>query len=416
MCRGVVAPLVERLRALIADERRFWIALAVFCTAVSFFKGIRLPDLWSATQSQLDYSGGFIRRGMFGEFLDLLNIHHYIPFAGISYLLMVALLLVLWWYARHFRPLNIFRAIVLAVFFSSFAVGYLASMVGFLDIPLALLVVGFLCVDSLPIRAVLAPPMIVLGILVHEIFAVVFVPVILLSFLLSAVPGDQTRRKFPRILIAYVIFLLALGMLTTFRISTFPTLPREGMAAFQEHIQQKVNFPLRPDLFLVLGRGVLDNLRIMSHYFRTGRYWMDQASTAMIFLPNALLFLWVSTLCLRSLSVGKGARRLLFWGSVVASFVPLMMNFLGWDVGRWWALTELTAFLTMLTVQRAAGASFDPKETEIFKRTAVWLIALNMASGTGLMDFVRTNTFPFSDLVKSGLTMLHAHHLILPVR
>jgi hypothetical protein len=48
--------------------------------AVSLLKGLRMPNLWSATHMTFNYTQGFIRRGLFGQVLRAVGgrgIYHY---------------------------------------------------------------------------------------------------------------------------------------------------------------------------------------------------------------------------------------------------------------------------------------------------------------------------------------------------
>ena len=82
-------------------EQRFWRWTALGLGILAFAKGIRLPNSWSYTQAQLDYSAGFIRRGFFGATLGhLLQLNLYTHFAVVSTALLLLLMAVLALLAR----------------------------------------------------------------------------------------------------------------------------------------------------------------------------------------------------------------------------------------------------------------------------------------------------------------------------
>ena len=86
-----------------AGERRFWRWTAVGLGAIAFGKGIREPNAWPYTHAQLNYSAGFIRRGLYGAALGHpLGLHLYGHYVVVS--------TVLW-----ANPLNPYIWIVLAV-------------------------------------------------------------------------------------------------------------------------------------------------------------------------------------------------------------------------------------------------------------------------------------------------------------
>jgi hypothetical protein len=68
--------------------------VAAIVFAVSLLKGLRMPNLWSATHMTFNYSQGFIRRGPFGEILRTVGGQHpynYNRLALIAVLMFVAM-------------------------------------------------------------------------------------------------------------------------------------------------------------------------------------------------------------------------------------------------------------------------------------------------------------------------------------
>jgi hypothetical protein len=100
---------------------------------------------------------------------------------------------------------------------------------------------------------------------------------------------------------------------------------------------------------------------------------------------------------------------------IVSSFSPLLMNFLGWDVYRWWAFVPLNTFLILMTVYRAGGpatgAWFDP----IWRNAGILLICLNIASGVGLLDNYVVNNVPYNILWQKTTDVFSHHRLTLPL-
>src|SRR5579871_1528497 len=64
-----------------------WTTLTIAVAIIAALKGVRLPSLWAATQLQLDYSAGFLKRGAMGSLFHLLHIpiERYWVSAGVSY-------------------------------------------------------------------------------------------------------------------------------------------------------------------------------------------------------------------------------------------------------------------------------------------------------------------------------------------
>ena len=88
---------------------------------ISVAKAIRLPTYKAATQAQVDYSFGLIKRGMFGAcFARPLHLEIYSRFAIFSWALLglaVVLLLVFTWCSG--APWRLLSPEIVALFFSS---------------------------------------------------------------------------------------------------------------------------------------------------------------------------------------------------------------------------------------------------------------------------------------------------------
>src|SRR5215475_8887619 len=83
-------------------ERRFWTLAASVLGSLAVLKGLHDPSAWSATQVQIDYSFGFVRRGLLGEALKTIGfqIYRYDLHVVVSAVLLatMVLLLALWVY------------------------------------------------------------------------------------------------------------------------------------------------------------------------------------------------------------------------------------------------------------------------------------------------------------------------------
>ena len=181
----------------------------------------------------------------------------------------------------------------------------------------------------------------------------------------------------------------------------------------QQTIAQHVDFPLRRDAVAVLGETFRENLRTMNAMWHSS-FWFYQFESVMEFLPSILVFLWMSLCSLRRRFPAR--RHLLEGFAAISSLSPLFMHFLGWDIFRWWALTVLTAFLTMLAIRQAVDVPSRAATLLPSRKIAALIIALNLAGGVGLMDGYSVNPFPFQAIAKSCIELIHSHHLILPTQ
>ncbi len=374
------------------DDSKFWNSLAFVVTLLALFKGFRLPNTWAATQAQVGYSRGFVKRGLFGTLIaQPLHLGSYVVFSCFSAALLLVLFVVFVVLVRSAglreRCGSAFPA---AVFGASYSTTYLAHLDGYLDVPLAALTIALLCIRNAKQRALVALPVTVLAVLTHELFLVVFFPVVLLSFALQALslPERAARRRALPSIVALAV--VALGT-TTFT-AMHSSADRQTARALEADIQRRVDFPVRPDFFEVFTRSAGDNLRIMLGYTHNHGWREAQLGCALILLPTGALLLGITWCLLEQSSISHA--RLAFLFCLAASLAPLAMNLLGWDVGRWYALAGLNCFLTLLCVCQFVPGNSLP-EYSAFVRAAILVIAISMASGGFLMDHLEIRPFPF---------------------
>ena len=377
---------------LLQNDSRFWNSFAFVVTLLAALKGFRLPNGWAATQAQVGYSRGFVKRGLFGAlFARPLHLGSYVVFTWFSAALLLVLFAVIVVLIRSARLRErCGSAFPAAVFGASYSTTYLAHLDGYLDVPLAALTVALLLIRDRKQRALVALPVTVLAVLTHELFLVVFFPVVLLSFALQALslPEPSARRKaLPGIAVLAVI---ALG--TTMLTATHSSADRQTARALEADVQKHVDFPIRPDFFEVFTRSAGDNLRIMLAYIHNRGWRQAQLGCTLLLLPTGALLLGIARCLLERSSIYHA--RLAFFFCVAASLAPLAMNLLRWDVGRWYALAGLNCFLTLLCVCQFVPGDPLP-EYPAFVRAAVLVIAISMASGGFLMDHREIRPFPF---------------------
>jgi hypothetical protein len=409
-CHHVAADVVaskvrsSRLTALLANDIWFWRAAVTLLSVIAILKGLRLPSLWAATQANLDYHQGFIKRGLFGELAYTLGIPiaHYDVFVLLSgFLLLVLLVLLARWVSRS-GALRLADGKVVAVFGASFALTYLVHLIGYLEIPLAILALIAVSISTVNRRLLGALVAGCLGVLIHESYVLVFLPMTLLPAFLAAIAGGRstastssTLRSFVPIAAivaatAVVLLVVALGAPMTAR--------RAG--ALQAAMTAAADFPTRGDFFPVLTRSAADNAAIMMATMTNGLWWLAQCNAFVTFMPTAGFFLWIS---LNIVDTHQGAGRAAKAAVAFASLCPLAMQLVGWDIYRWYALAAFSSFISLTIVCRHYGCNAPLAASGAVRNIALLLIAVNMATGTGLFDGHRVDTFPFVDFWKSCL-------------
>jgi hypothetical protein len=374
------------------SERRFWGWTAVGLGALAFGKGIREPNSWSYTQAQLDYSAGFMRRGLFGAALGhTLELDRYGHFAAVSTALLLLLFAALALLARSSKLAERTPpGELLAVFASSYSVSYLAHVNGYYDIPLALLCVLPLFVRSTGRRLAAAAVATTLGILIHEQFFFAFLPVLVVSVLFGAATAKSTGERRLAWVGGVLLAVLGLGLMTCMVLHG-PISPAQADTLWQS-MARTTDHPLMPVVVKMLPLTARENLDNMRGVWRRSAYLPAQVESLLLFGPTAAVLSWATLLLLRRWKPGR--HRWLYAGVLLATLAPLSLHLVGWDRSRWNELLSLNAFLLLLMVSRLVGG--EPVRFPVrLRRACLLVMLLNMASGGGMLDNLHSRPFPF---------------------
>lgn len=361
---------------------------------------------------ETDYSAGFIKRGLFGELLRYCHISHYNQIVVLSFiftLFLVAELAVL-----AFQRLGQVTGTpwVGAVMMTSFGLTYLVSLTGHLEIFQAVLAIAVLAISRpsffLPVAILVS----VIGLFVHELFLLVFVPLLLLRALLDAlqleVPGRPAGLRHSFLpgravgLLALIVTTLSIALL----LSRTPALSAQKIGLLRQSMIARLDFPPREWLFAVFARGIGDNFRLMSDLAHTSHYWNMQLESLCAFAPVTIFFIAVS---LRQVHhwPRKAMRPLLRIVVCAASLSPLLLHLQGFDGFRFNALVTLTSFLVMSVLLTHPGRSAHTSDLPAFPPSwsglAAFLIALNLGTGIGLLDSQQIQLFPQLESLRDGL-------------
>lgn len=383
-----VVPISQRL---FSEERSFWLLATWVLGTVAFFKGIRFPNQWSATQAQVDYRHGFVKRGLFGTlFTDHLHLNHYHYFVVFSFVVLaIALALLLLLVSRSRILSRVGDGELVALFFSSLAFTYLANLNGYSDILLLATTLIMLLIRRPKLRLVLALFLCPAALLIHSVFLLLFLPAVLFSFFADTV--EQRIRPRTAALAAGVLALLCLGV--TFRVSFHQSVSQAQALALEHEVASRVDFQVRPDFFDVMCRSFKNNVTVMYRTFRIAKYRATEFSAAITFLPVFGLILLAGRKVCNS-SANPLVKRFGFILLLCMAIAPVPTHALGWDCGRWDAFSCISAFLGVILLIRAL-----PQHKFVigpaFRNACILVIALNMASGEVLLDVAQPRPYPF---------------------
>ncbi len=382
--------MIRGLHGVFQDESRFYRLLLVVGGTTAILKGLRLPYIWAATQAQIDYRNGYMRRGLFGEICRQLHIPiwHYGVFAAVSFVLLTGLL---WLLARSVRKsgldaagLGAFSALVA----SSFCITMLTNLVGYCDILMALLVLVVMQFRKPSVQVMAALAAGIVGVLVHEMYAVAFLAVSLACTVCGlAFENDGNKRLWIGVGAAAIIpWAIILAPIRHARMTP------DEIAKLAADIRARVNFPSHDGvLFAIFGNSSGENVRKMWGFMHAGTYWVEEFFGLLAFLPTTLFFLALAWRV-------AGERRALRWYLALCTFAPMLLNLVAYDRYRWLALMELNAVLCAIAVcwstRRLHGDGVQPTFGPAWRRAAVLLLALNLATDIGLFQ-VHGRSFPF---------------------
>jgi hypothetical protein len=377
-------------------------------------KGVRLPGLWAATQLQIDYSFGPVKRGAAGATLRFLHlpIEHYWVFAAFSlcvFALTAALLVA--FIRRRYASREI--ALLTALFASSFAVTYLVHLIGFLDI---ILLAMTLCVLLLPQSRYL--PFLALcvclsGVLVHEIFLLCFFPVLWFRFFLDAMltSGAARRRA-----IVWALLLPAAVVAETIALAAARPMGTEELAAFQAALGAKADFPLRSDVLDVMGRTASENFTMVMERAKLPRWWVREAGGILSLFWMAVFFSWQSARLIARSTVRNKPLTIIV--AVGVSLAPALTQIIAWDLYRWYAICVFAAFIALLMLVERLAADVQGEWLVSRSKTVVFiLMAFSLTAGAGFFEKYKVNTFPYADnLLEAKETYDRFGYIPAPVR
>jgi hypothetical protein len=401
--------LIRRLRDLLENESQFYRLLLAIGGTTAVLKGLRMPYIWAATQAQIDYRYGYLHRGLFGEICRRLHIPiwHYGFFSALAFALLIALL---WLLARSMRESGLDAAgmgAFSALLASSFSITMLTNLVGYYDILMALLVLVVLQFRKPSVQMIVVLAAGVLGVLVHELYAIAFLPVSLAGVVCGLATGSDRKKKLwagvaAAIIIPWMIVPLPLG---------HARMTPAEVARLAVSIRERVNFPSHDEvLSAIFGNSTAENVHRMWSFMHAGTYWIEECFGLLAFLPTTLFFL---ALAWRFV----GRRRGLRWYFALCTFAPLLLNIVAYDRYRWLSIMELNAVLCAIIAcwssRRIQGDDGQPVFGLAWRRAAVLLFAVNLATDIGLFQG-HSQSFPFVQYWHNFHTAPHLRSLFGP--
>ena len=396
---------------------RIFLPVALTIFVISWLKGFRFPNLWSATHFAFNYSQGFVRRGLIGEIARQLGGEHvfrYETFVGVAFVVFLAAAVGFIWLIRRALASDPrdsgFKTAVL-VFGSSPGLIFFIHTIGYNDYFGILLVLGVLFYASrsrsrfgLFYWIVAAS---VVSALIHEGLAIMFGPVLMLAMachiLRLSEQAPLTRPLVLNLLIHAAVTTAILLSLSSI-VSLIGVEDLERVQALQTYVEKHADFPIRPKAFDALQRSSKENLtRLMPWYWSVSGHWIGAILSWKAFVPGFLWLLVYGVVSVRRTRVPKKSSWILCTFFIVAALAPLAFNFVGWDWGRWNGLSLIASFTSLATLKLFFPTRAEDSTPPHLVTAGIMATAIGLASTTPLFDGFQVQFFPFQaheDLLK----------------
>ena len=381
-------------------HRAEWVVpLALGVMAV--LKTLRLANDWAITQDLIDYSQGFVKRGLLGEVYRSMHWISYGALQGVSLIELAAMLVLLFTLGVRSR---IGRAtgnsLLPAVFWGSFALSFLVHMVGYTDVVNVALCVGLLLVRRPMLRLLLALPFCTAAMLMHENFVLTQFPVVLFSFGLDTLMESKKEKR--RSIWVQASVLTAVVFALTVMVSTWGLVSPQKAEMLHQAALRHADLDIHPFVFTVLSRDFAGNLAITAERRMQDAWKLSMELTLAELVPAALLLAVAGWRLLWGQPLSRSARVLLCSAALVVGLCPLGMHLLGFDAARWNCLCLLNLYLVLC----ALAMRLAPVDTGVLvaeRNLTVVVLAIGIASGYGLMDQEDVNAYPYWPAWKQSL-------------
>ena len=406
-----------------------WVAGVVL--ALSLFKGLRMPNLWSATHYTFNYSQGFIRRGLIGEIARRLlgdrayNYNLFVLGAIIVFALMLGIFV--WFIRRTLRaqgatPDTGLRLAILA-FVASPGITFFAHIIGYFDDLGLLALLGLILYSARARwRYLIFYLSALLGVFlafVHEGMVIMFLPTIffmLLCYLVRHLAQAEVGRGTRWSLYVHTALATLAGIEASSIISRVGSRDSATISALQASIGRVANFSLRGDGFEALYRPVHDNLfTLMPGHWRQPDHMATLLRGFVGIAPGMLFLIYYGLRTIVRWNAGWRVKFLLSASYVVAVLAPLTLNFVGWDSNRWNAISMITA-VCCIGIMRLHFA-YAASETQIQRwslppwalTAGVCAVATGLATTNDLFDGYTVQWFPFGHHLDSIKELFRSH-------
>ena len=375
---------------------RFKKQLLIVCIIIlvmTILRGLRFPNIWSYSHMFFDYEFGFMRRGLIGAILSLIDKPMLYTYASHFYLSLIILLSNVVFLSLTFRDFirsnNLNLTACAFIFASSSGIIFLAHNIGYADhIGLLLCLISFR-LKSFKNKLLFIAPSLTLALMIHEAIFVIFFPILFISLTLSL----DSQKNIKQIAVLAVFSLYAIFL---FFFIGNSSISLEQAQAILLKAQGLSDSPLREDAFMLLKQSSTETILMMSEK------WSHPARIAFLFISGLTIFPIAIYIQINMISLLQKSQRskVFIYLCVAGGLSPLLLHTVAWDTMRWNTLYIITAYLMCYTVLKQLSSEEAEKCSQAFfmRRSLpllLLMVFLNANAQVLLMDNRRVENFPF---------------------
>lgn len=369
---------------------RFLSVVTALMFIMTLLRGLRMPDNWAWGQYLINYDFGFIKRGLVGTITHGWGSSHTV-FVFISAVIVLSNLWLIWSIVREYVYSQKWLFVGAAlIFVTSMAPVYIGHTIGYLD-HIGLLVALLVTRQRRPTKKLfIAVVGMTFAILIHEVNAVLFMPVIIFSLLLSANKQSQPHRYVLLVLTCSVaLLLLTMGLSNR-------TLTARQAESMRITLEDQTGGSFFGSMFAVVTRDSSDNTQLMRTYWLDPSYRHSLSESFLVTLPVAILLLYVTYRGMRQAKI----RLYYIVLGLLAPLSPLILHLVAWDMQRWNTWLIVTCFIASYASYQLILHDGELLTKESKMESSLWLsivilmVYINGASTIPLFDRKMIN-FPF---------------------
>lgn len=377
------------------SSKKYSMLIAISLLIYSILRGIRFPNVWSYTHYLFNYNHGFVKRGIVGTivgYFDIPVMLSYTFFIILSFsLFAVSIFLIFRLIKNRLSEENLYFNICVYLFLTSSGVIYLTHTVGYFDHIGLLTALIVLNISSFRLKLTFAFPVFVFCMFVHEAMLAMFFPVIFISIL------NEIKRDNASYRVAALIIFSVISIVASYSLAQSTLTEKEAFQSYEE-TQSKIEVSIRKDAYEVQFRSVRDNLDIMGYIGSLPNIVRHYSIGFLETLPTAVFITFILIVYLRQINIHP----IIISLSVLASYSPLMLHFIAWDMHRFNALAVVTTFLVFLA---HTSTSTEPIRLSkigegIASSCFVAIFICNVVVKFPLFDEYQVKNIPFSEHVQ----------------